>query len=51
MDFTVRKGSEKVLRRGSQKGVCRRCLEHLLGECDPSGVRPTRRLHVGAGPT
>ena len=29
-----------VLRRGSEKGVSRRCLERPLGEYDPLGIRP-----------
>ena len=40
MGFTVKKGSEKGLRRGSEKGVSRRCLECPLGEYSPLGVRP-----------
>ena len=35
MDFTVKKGSEK--------GVSRRCLERPLGEYDLLGVRPAQR--------
>ena len=43
LDFAVKKkGSEKALRRGSGKGVSSRCLERPLGECDPSGVRPSK---------
>ena len=30
----------RVLRRGSEKGVSRRCLEHPLVEYAPLGVRP-----------
>ena len=30
----------RVLRKGSEKGVARRCLERPLGEYDPLGVRP-----------
>ena len=41
MGFTAKKGSEKVLRRGSEKAVSRRCLERPLGEYAPLGVRPT----------
>ena len=38
---SVKKDSERrVLRRGSVKGVSRRCLERPLGEYDPLGVRP-----------
>ena len=40
MGFTVKKGSEEGLRRGSQKEVSRRCLQRPLGECTPLGVRP-----------
>ena len=40
MGFTVKKGSEKGLRRGSEKGVSRRCLERPLVEYAPLGVRP-----------
>ena len=41
------KGSEKggcyrFYRRGSEKGVFRRCLERPLGEYAPLGVRPTQ---------
>ena len=43
MGFTVKKRVlRRVLRRGSEKGVSRRCLETPLGECDPLGVRPTQ---------
>ena len=31
----------RVLEKGSQKGVSRRCLERPLGKYDPLGVRPT----------
>ena len=37
MGFTVLR---RVLRRGSEKGVSRRCLERPLGEYAPLGVRP-----------
>ena len=40
MGFTVKKGSEKVLRRGSEKGVSRRRLERPLVDYAPLGVRP-----------
>ena len=40
MGFTL----QRVLRRGSEKGVSRRCLEHPLREHDPLGVRPTQGL-------
>ena len=40
MGFTVGKGSEKGLRRGSEKGVSRRCLVRPLGEYIPLGVCP-----------
>ena len=36
MGFTAK----RVLRRGSEKGVSRRCLERPLEEYDPLGVRP-----------
>ena len=41
MGFTVKKGSEKVLRRGSEKGISRRCLERPLEEYALLGVRPS----------
>ena len=41
MGFTVKKGSKRVLKRASEKGVSRRCLEHPLGEHDPVSVRPS----------
>ena len=31
---------KRVLRRGSDNGVSKRCLERPLGEHDPFGVRP-----------
>ena len=37
MGFTVLR---RVLRRGSEKGVSRRCLVRPLGECAPLGVCP-----------
>ena len=40
MDFTVQKVLRRVLRRGSEKGVSRRCLERPLVEYAPLGVRP-----------
>ena len=41
MGFTVKKRVlRRVLRRGSEKGVSRRCLERPLGEYAPLGVRP-----------
>ena len=40
MGFTVKKGSEK--------GVSRRCLERPLREYAPLGVRPIRSLHTKA---
>ena len=40
MAFTVKKVLRRVLRRGSEKGVSRRCQEHPLGEYDPLGMRP-----------
>ena len=36
---------KRVLRRGSEQGVSRRCLEHPLGEHDPLGVRPKSARH------
>ena len=40
----------RVLRRGSEHGVSRRCLERPLGEYDPLGVYPTypspRKHHI-----
>ena len=40
MGFTVKKVLRRVLRRGSEKGVSRRCLERPLVEYAPLGVRP-----------
>ena len=40
MGFTVKKGSEKVLRRGPEKAVSRVCLERTLEEYAPLGLRP-----------
>ena len=40
MGFTVTRVLRRVLRRGSEKGVSRRCLERALGEYAPLGVRP-----------
>ena len=41
MGFTVKRVLRRVLRRGSEKGVSRRCLERPLGEYAPLGVRPS----------
>ena len=46
MGFTVKRVLRRVLRRGSEKGVSRRCLERRLEEYAPLGVRP--RLGEGA---
>ena len=35
MGFIVKKVLRRVLRRGSEKGVSRRCLERPLGESTP----------------
>ena len=40
MDFTVKKVLRRVLRKGSDKGVCRTWLECSLKEYDRLGVRP-----------
>ena len=41
MGFTVKKRVlRRVLRKGSEKGVSRRCPERPLREYDPLGVRP-----------
>ena len=40
MGFTIKRVLRRVLRRGSEKGVSRRCLERPLGEYAPLGVRP-----------
>ena len=40
MGFTVKRVLRRVLRRGSEKGVSRRCLERPLGEYAPLGVCP-----------
>ena len=41
MGFAVKKGVlRRVLRRGSEKAVSRRCLERPLAEYAPLGVRP-----------
>ena len=40
MGFTLNMDSEKVLTRGSWKGVSRRCVERPLGEYGPLGGRP-----------
>ena len=50
MGFTVKRVLRRVLRRGSEKGVSRRCLERPLEEYAPSGVHPAetkclRRCH------
>ena len=41
MGFTIKRVLRRVLRRGSEKGVSRRCLEHPLVEYAPLGVRPS----------
>ena len=41
MGFTVKRVLRRVLRRGSEKGVSRRCLERPLEEYAPLGVCPT----------
>ena len=41
MGFTSKtRGPRRDPRRGSEKGVSKRCVEHPLGECDLLGVRP-----------
>ena len=50
MGFTVKKGSEKGsqrLRRGSEKGVSRRCLERPLVEYAPLGVHSIQSTLAG----
>ena len=42
VDFTVKKVLRTVLRRGSEEGVSRRCLERPLEEYAPLGVRPIK---------
>ena len=44
MGFTVKRVLGRVLRRGSEKGVSRRCLERPLVEYAPLGVRPSEKL-------
>ena len=47
MDFTIKKKVlRRVLRRGSEKGVSRRCLEPPLVEYAPLGVRPRKILVI-----
>ena len=46
MGLTVKMVLRRVLRRGSEKEVSRRCLEHPLGEYDPLGVRPISSLKI-----
>ena len=40
MGLTVKRVLRRALRRGSEKGVARRCLERPLVEYAPLGVRP-----------
>ena len=47
MGFTVKRVPRRVLRRGSEKAVSRRCLERPLGEQSPLGVRPISRISKG----
>ena len=49
MGFTVNRVLRRVLRRGSEKAVSRRCLERPLVECAPLGVRPIQRFRKGGG--
>ena len=42
MGFTVKRGSEKGSRRGSEKAISRRCLERPLEEYAPFGVCPIK---------
>ena len=56
MGFTVKKRVlRRVLRRGSENGVSRRCAEHPLGEYDPLGMRPShnhgKQISAGSKPT
>ena len=46
MGFTVKTFLRRVLRRVSEKGVSRRCLECTLGEYDQLGVHPKSRDRV-----
>ena len=41
MGFTAKRVLRRVLRRGSEKGVSRRCLARPLGEYAPLGVHPS----------
>ena len=40
MGFAVKRVLRRVLRRGSEKAISRRCLEGPLREYGPLGVRP-----------
>ena len=42
MGFTVTRVLRRVLSKGSEKGVSRRCPERPLGGYDPLGVRPSQ---------
>ena len=44
MGFTVERVQRRVVRRGSEKGVSRRCLERPLEEYAPLGVHPNTVL-------
>ena len=41
MGFTVERVLRRVLRRGSEKAVSRKCIERPLEEYAPLGVRPS----------
>ena len=49
MGFTLtvkKRVLRRVLRRGSEKAVSRRCLEHSIEEYAPLGVRPSESKSV-----
>ena len=50
--YSKKKVLRRVLRRGSEKAVSRRCLERPLGEYAPLGVRPicTEQSKTWKGP-
>ena len=41
MGFTAKQVLRRALRRGSEKGLSKRCLDCPLGDYNPLGVRPT----------
>ena len=44
MGFAVKRVLRRVLRRGSEKGVSRRCLERPLVEYAPLGAHPKQEF-------